>query len=287
MGDAVTSRLIDVWNAETFDPELTTFLNRHSDLAFGYYETDRQIFLTHDRGRGSNRSTLRPQNSHAPAFIVLKEEVCEHMRRRTIRAWHYARLTDTEVEIMLRDGIHLSTPVTLRTRLDALVTSGQLAKMVADALYSKSPFHSDQRKSTSSKFWMTSHPITIDDGGIQPLITHWGGEAASMWTKDPTLLGPLAAIGKSRIVELAVPMAITEHPYSAGEAVIATFGRTLGCIPSKHDFDLYATSAMQSDAVLKIHTEGDTVFETVGRTYPLGFVDIDVGRWKELTGEDD
>jgi hypothetical protein len=72
----------------------------------------------------------------------------------------------------------------------------------------------------------------------------------------------------------------------AGQAVIATFGRTLGCVPSKHAFDLYVTAPLHSDAVLGVHSEGDASFDAVGRSYPEGYVDVDIGHWKELTGDD-
>ena len=65
--------------------------------------------------------SLRPDNPHGYAFIKLRERLGEIMGTRTIRAWHDTRLTDTEVSALQRDGTHMSTPETLRKRLDALV----------------------------------------------------------------------------------------------------------------------------------------------------------------------
>ena len=56
---------------------------------------------------------------------------------------------------------------------------------------------------------------------------------------------------------------------------------------SKHAFDLYITRPLSANAVLRIHTEGDASFNAIGLTYPEGYVDVDIGYWKELTGEDD
>jgi hypothetical protein len=188
----------------------------------------------------------------------------------------------------LRDeGIHLSTPATLRARLDSQVASGALGAELADALYAQSPFHSDQLEARSGKFWLVSHPGAIDDGGVEPLMAHWGGEVASFWTKDPTLLAPLAAIGKARVIELAVPLALTQYSYSAGQAAVATFGRALGCIPGKHSFDLCVTTALPPDSILTVHTEGSFSFNAIGISYPPGYVNVDIGHWKELTGEVD
>jgi hypothetical protein len=171
--------------------------------------------------------------------------------------------------------------------LDALVAAGELASDIAEALYAASPFHSNQRKAREGKFWMTSHPTAIDDLGVEPLLAHWGGEAASMWTHDPALRAPLALVGTPSVVELAVPMGLTRDSYWAGVAVVATFGRSLGCIPDKHAFSLYTIAPLPHDAIIEVHREGEASFATMGRGYPARFVDVAIGRWKELTGEED
>ena len=283
----MASDLIDVWDPKTFDGELSAALTEETDLVRNYMTTDDWIFLAHDLGRGPERSIIRPENPYASAFLALKEAIGERMRSRKIRAWHYTRLTAAEVEKMQDEGIHLSTPTTLRSRLDLQVASGALSAQLADALYAKSPFHSDQLQARSGKFWLVSHPVAVNDGGVEPLMAHWGGEVASFWTKDPTLLAPIAVAGKPRVIEIAIPLAVTPNSYLAAGAVIATFGRTLGCIPSSHQFDLCVTAPLGPDAIIKIHTEGDAFFHAISHSYPEGFVNVDLGHWKELTGEDD
>ena len=280
----MADRLIDVWDAKTFDPELTAGLHDQVDVITAYVARDREIFLAHELGR--SRSLMRPENAHAGAFIALKEAMGEAMQDRTIRAWHYTRLTDAEVELAGRDGIHLSTPQTLRTRFAALVASGDLTSAHAEALYAASPFH-EQLKSRSDKFWMTSHPTAIDDGGVEPLMDHWGGEVASMWMKDEALLAPLATIGQPRILEMAVPLALTNHAFSAACAVVATYGRAHGAHPEKKAFDLYVNQPLPPSALLAVHSQGEASFDAMGRSHPAGFVDVSIGFWKELTGEDD
>lgn len=283
----MASNLIDVWDAKTFDAELSAHLEKHADLIRNYLTTDRQIFLDYDMGRQRDKFLMRPQNPHAPAFLALQEQIMELMRTRIMRAWHYTRITKQEIETLRNKGIHLSTPETLRARLDFLVASDLLSGPTADALYAASPFHSDQLDARSGKFWMASHPVHIDDGGVQPLMAHWGGEVASMWVKDPVLLAPLAGTGIRCVLELAVPLALTNHGYSASGAILATFGRALACISGKHDFDLYVTTPLPPDRVIKVHTEGDPSFNAIGISYPEGYVDVDVGYWEALTGESD
>jgi hypothetical protein len=60
----------------------------------------------------------------------------------------------------------------------------------------------------------------------------------------------------------------------------------LGCVPSKGAFDLFATAPLGPDSVLGVPSEGDTSFDAMGLSSPEGYVEIEIGYWKELTGED-
>jgi hypothetical protein len=180
------SRPIDVWNANTFDRTLIRLLEANADVIQGYMKTDHEIFTAYDNYNGPNRPLLRPDNPYAARFYAFQEAMGEEMKARIVRAFHYTRMTDAEIAILRRQGIHLSTPATLRARLDALVAGGSLSAPAANSLYDASPFYSDQLESRSNKFWMVSHPIAIEDTGVEPLMSHWGGEVSSMWMRDPT-----------------------------------------------------------------------------------------------------
>ncbi len=279
--------LIDVWDEHTFDPNLLEVLDDHATPIRGYFDTEHAIFLSYDNASGPDRPVMRPNNPHAGAYYALLDIVDGVMASRSIRAFHYTRMTDDEVADLRRTGIHLSTPDTLRRRLDALVASGALSADIANRLYCASPFHSEQRDARSGKFWMVSHPVAVNDSGVAPLLERWGGEVASFWVSDATLSAPLARLGKGRIVEVAVPLGATRHGHAASKAVIATFGRSRGAIPEKSAFDLYVQAPLPAAAVRAVHTEDEATFAAVGRSYPAGYVDIDKGRWKELTGQDD
>ena len=80
------SGLIDVWNAKTFDCELSAALAEEADLVRNYMTTDHRIFVAHELGRGLEGSIVRPENPYASAFIALKDAIGERMRSRTIRA---------------------------------------------------------------------------------------------------------------------------------------------------------------------------------------------------------
>lgn len=280
----MADRPIDVWDAGSFDPALTACLAQHADLMAAYYARSNQIFLDHDLGRA--RTLVRPENEHAGDFGALRETVGALMDARTIRAWHYTRLTDREVEDLSGVGIHLSTPDSLRRRFEAIVAEGQLTAAETDLLWRHNMFN-HQHASRAGKFWAVSHPQRVDDPGVEPLMAHWGGEAASMWMKDAAVLARLAGVGQPRVVGVAMPLAQCEDFGGAARAVIATFARTRGAITEPSGFDLYAKTDLPASAVLEVQTAGEDSFAAMANGYPPPFVDHGLSYWKDLTGEDD
>lgn len=278
----MTRDVIDVWNLETFDDELRAFLIGNGSLLQDYFSTSRENWLSREL---SDRTGPYPDNPYAGDYIDLAETTMHLMQARAIRAWHYTRMTDTELEAIRRDGIHISSLEAIRVRFNAQVKAGVFSQAVADALFAASPYQGDQHDSRAGKFWMTSHPTDVEDGGVELLLGNWGGEAAYFWLRDPELEALVASIGKPRVLEVVVPLAVTRHTHSAGEAVLATFGRSLGCKPEKKAFDLYSTAALPAQAIIAAHTGGDATYGRIGCDYPTGFVDTDLGRWDELEAE--
>jgi len=269
--------VIDVWDMRTFDPAVLGILEERAQQIVTYFATEQAIFLSCDNARSLQHPVTRPDNPCAYSYHALLDEVAELMASRAIRAFHYTRLTDDEVAALRRSGIHLSTMESLRRRLGALVGSGAISAEIGAHLYQASPFHGGQHDARSGKFWMVSHPLAVDDGGVAPLLKRWGGEVASFWVDDPALLKPLVRLGKARILEIAAPLASTPHSHAASKAVVATFGRSCGAIPEKSNFDLYVEAPLPPAAVLAIHTEDEVAFTAMGRSYPAGYFDVDVG----------
>ncbi len=188
---AVAANPIDVWDSRSFDSALIALLESRADLIRNYCQIEREIVLSHDLGREPERPILRPKNPHADDFYALREVIWREMQERTIRAFHYTRLTDVEVETLTREGIQLSTPSTLQRRLEDMVAANCLAREVAYRIYAESPIHK-QVEARSGKFWMTSHPIAVDDSCVEPLMKHWGGEVGVR--KVPVLVVDLTSI---------------------------------------------------------------------------------------------
>lgn len=262
----VAATEIDVWNLATFDDELQGLLESHADLIQAYSEVDREIHNPFDLHPGLNRPVIRPQNPYANEFIRFEERLEEPMNLRTIRAFHYTRITDAELGHLHEEGVHLSTPETLLRRLTALVGAGDLSQNDVDALLNASPFQT-QLDSRQGMFWMTSRPFPINYAGVEQLLRYWGGEVASFHVRNPDLLAKLERIGRSRVVEVAAPLSATKHAFCAGRAVVATFARSIGCTVERIDFDLYVEHPLSTAAVIRVHTEGEREYKSLGISY--------------------
>lgn len=158
------SAIIDVWDVETFDRELRGDLNAHADVIRDYMLTSRHQWLERE---ASDHTMPYPENPYAGEFIWVKEHIMRLMEVRTIRAWHYTRLTDAEVDVLQQGGIYPSSLDTIRARLEAQVAAGAFNQEIADRLFADSPYQSDQLDSRSDKFWMVSHPVEVENGGVE------------------------------------------------------------------------------------------------------------------------
>ncbi|CAN7350637.1 hypothetical protein [Rhizobium sp. LjRoot258] len=266
----MTSGLIDVWNLGTFDGALMRELEAKRDLLCNYERTGKKNYREQQAAKGwvpLKENPYADERQH-----ILEQIVMPAMEQRTIRAWHYTRLTEDEANLLQSGGIYISNLAAIRKRLDTQVVAGVIPVESADALHEASPFH-HQTDSRSGKFWMTSHPFPPDDSGVELLLGHWGGEGVYFWLKDDRLIELVKLIGRSRVIEVAVPLHLTTSAYSAAKAVIATFVLAHGCEPEWSAFDLYTTSALGADAVLNVRTEGDSEFSALARGYPAQFID--------------
>ena len=280
---AMSQAPIDLWDFETFDAELAASLRNSADLVRAYFETENRIFREYELGTGRSSLGPRPSNPYSAAFYALGEDFAGKMRSRTIRGFHYTRLTDSEVETMQRDGIHLSTLETLRARLDAAARDGLVEPTMANALYFASPFH-EQLNIRGNRFWLTSRPFTVDDSAVIDLLANWGGEATYFWLQDPSLRSLVKRVGKPRVVEVAVPFGETAHYSFVGDLVLATFAHSIGCVAHHSGIDVCLQAALTPDAILAVHSEGDAKFAAMGLGYPPKFVDRSRQHWSEVEG---
>lgn len=258
----MVTKLIDTWNVETFDSALIADLSANTALILDYLETSRQQLRECE---ASSLLMAYPENPYAGDYLALKERLMGVMETRTIRAWHYTRMTDTEAEDVRQNGVHLSTLETIRAQFARQVADGLMTQEDAEQLFADSPFQGNQHAARAGKFWMVANPIVPTSSAVKLLLASWGGEAAYFWQQNPALQTLLTMIGRPRVLEMAMPLAHSRHGYHATQAVVAAYARTLGYRLDGGSFDLYSQSALGPEAILDIHSEGDDSFARLAR----------------------
>ncbi|HET9640269.1 MAG TPA: hypothetical protein VFP12_13785 [Allosphingosinicella sp.] len=264
---------IDVWDVDTFDTELRTLLDDHSELIRSYWRESSRLFMEREA------QTLRgppEENIHGGAYVRLKERLGGLMERRTIRAWHFTRLTEQEVESIRLAGMQPMSLDLIQHRLAAVVGEGLLHRHDSEALYATSPFHDRLADGRSARIWLAATPYPIDDSGVRELLELWGGESVSFIHRQGRLHELLRTIGRPRILEIALPLAATTRAFSAGENVLDHYSFRLGCTGGwGGGADIVAVEPIRPDWILKVHSAGDPSFEAMARGYPERFTGVE------------
>ncbi|CAA2161101.1 hypothetical protein MBRA_06261 [Methylobacterium brachiatum] len=266
--------LIDLWNPETFDDALLAELRCEAGMILDYFATERANHEAYCVP--GNREMLR-ENPHGHIYNLFVDKVLTPlMAARTVRGWHYTRMTDAEVELLRRDGVYPSSLATIRRRLDSLAALGVITLETADVLFAESPFHSDEMGGRGGKFWTVSQPLPVTWSDVTSLLGSWGGESIYWRIQDPELVASIARIGRPRVLEIALPLDAGPDARAAARAVTRTFAAGLGCMVTRERLDLHVVRLLGPEAVVAVHTEGDESYAQIGRQYPPGFVaDVD------------
>lgn len=258
--------MIDVWDIETFDAELRSYLEQNAELIRHYWAETRRLF--EEREKQTVRG-YHEQNAFGPPHSALCADVSVLMGSRTIRAWHYTRLTDREVAAIRLEGMQPMTLDLIRCRLDAMVAAGELQPSTAGKLLAASPYHEQINGNRSGKIWLTSRPFEVDDGMVTGLVSGWGGESLNFDHQEGAIADLLGAIGRPRVIEIALPLRITTRIDSAAKNVVDTYSFVLGCEGAwGGGSDMVAVEPILPEWIIAIHSAGDREFARFGRGYP-------------------
>lgn len=257
---------MDAWSPATFDTELYEVLTDYTDLIVDYHCEDLRLMDAHLNS--DPYESLKP-NRFGLEFLSFREHtVTPLVSDRRIRAWHYTRLIDDEVLLIQRE-LEPSSLASLSLRLETLVRLNLLTQEEAGIVYRQSPFHS-QGIDRSNRLWTTTVPQQQNHPGVAPLLETWGGESAYFWLSNNTVAEKLRNIGTPRIVEIETALRDTLNAFSVAENVIQAWANRFGVSVQPSGCDLAITGCLDEARTLRIHTQGDGIFEQVGKTYPDG-----------------
>lgn len=264
------AQLLDVWDVSTFDDALFSMLEDHAQLIRDHREES--VRMDREREAQSPRGP-RKENRFGPAMSAFHATVTELMTERTIRAWHFTRLTAGERAIIREAGMQPMTLELIARRLDAAVAAGYLDRNFADGLYAESPFHHQIAGNRENRIWLTAQPYPIDDSGVEELLDRWGGESISFVHREGAVLDRLKQVGSGCVLEVALPLKITTRVGEASENVIDAFSASIGVDGGwGGGADMVAVQPIQPECIIAIHREGDPTYDAIGRGYPTNFV---------------
>ena len=258
--------MIDLWNPDTFTTELQRTLSAESQLIFDYYSEAHRLMDEHLNS--SPYQSLKP-NIFSADFLAFQEyELTPILAGSRIRAWHYSRLLDHEVAAM-RQGLVPSSFEFLKKRLNDLVAMDLLSEKEADKVFQESPFQS-QEGIRSGRLWTVTVPLPCCDMGVSPLLGSWGGESAYFWLSDKGLAAKLKHLGLSRILEIEAALSDSLNAFSASSTVLEAWAKKLGVPVVPTGCDLAITNSLDAAKLVRVHTEGESAYEAIGKSYPEG-----------------
>ncbi len=272
--------VIDIWNAETYTEDIHAFLKEHAETIIRYYriklQTDEEM-AQHEGWR------LRPPNPFADAYNRVNERLADLIAPRSIRAFHYTRMVDIEVDDVLANGFYAPTTedsfVRLSERVGRLVQAGILSIQEGDRIFSASPLHNSEQFRARQGIWLTPHAYRPDSQAVRLLVNNWGGEVGYFWideSQDPDLLTRVQSIGRGRIFEIAVPLLDGKRNpihgfYSAAKGIVNGFAQRNGFRTERPGFDVSIKTSLPASSILAVHSEGDDTYSAFGSKYPVGF----------------
>jgi hypothetical protein len=264
--------LIDLWDIGTYDNDIRDHLESHKEIIDGYFELERRKDIM--VAKLATWVPIQP-NRFVGDYEAAVRELGEIMSTKTLRTFHYTRMTGDEVESVQAEGIVPTSVDSLTKRVDRQVAAGRLTPEQATTIIKRTrlPMDFGVRKG----FWSTTVPLHPDDSAVKLLVEHWGGESA-YWllvgTDDEDLISVLKEIGHRRVFEIALPLAEANGGlagFSAARTAVGEYARSLGHELHPAVLELDIEHCLPASNILRIHSEGEEDYKVIGRGYPTTF----------------
>lgn len=262
--------MIDLWNPNSYTVELQQLLTAESQLIFDYQSEAYRLMDEHLNS--SPYQSLKSNRFNADYLRFQEHTLSPILAKTRIRAWHYTRLMNHEVNAMYQRLVPSSLKF-LQERLNTLVAMEVLTQEEANVLLEESPFRS-QGDIRSGKLWTVIVPLRSSDGGISPLLGSWGGESAYFWLSDESLAAKLNTLGVPRILEIEVGLSDDLNAFKVSDTVLEAWAKKLGISVAPSGCDLAITNCLSTAKLMRAHTEGESSFDAVAKTYPEGVSEL-------------
>jgi len=264
--------MIAVWDIGTYGEDVREYLKQHQDLVRLHRE--RAIELDDVVPPEDPKDRLRfkwPTNEHYPAYMQARDGLAPLLESKSFRTFHYTRMTDGEVENILREGIRMTSVDFLNERLQLAVSDNLLSPEIAERIHQSSALRSPEF-GVREGFWTTACPIDVTGAAVEMLVAHWGGESSYFpfmgGAEDGTMLTVMQGIGRGRILEIEVPMSSTRGhgPQSATMAIFDVLERSLGFERSLA-LDFNVLDPLPPSVIQRVLSEGEADYHEVSKAF--------------------
>jgi hypothetical protein len=183
-------------DSTTWPADVTNYLEQHNDL-FWAWELE---------GSGTT-SSLAVARARAYQFDRAIYGLQAVLRRYSLEGgYHCTRLTKSEIDHIISNGLQLPSREMLVARIQAIEDAGLVDRNLADRLKSNNQADEDNR---AGMIWFCFFsPHVTGQSGIESFFRHWGGEALFNSHERDQSTGPiLRKIGTPCVVKAEVPIA--------------------------------------------------------------------------------
>jgi hypothetical protein len=265
--------MIDLWDLNTLPSATLSLLNNNTNLIRQFFE--RQAAIKEISDTAGLRDTI-PTTEFYSDMYDLKKAVEQSIMSESIRGFHYTRLTDPEVRAFQSNGISVTSLAMFRSKLAAVVSAGLMTQKESEHVFTNSPIVTGEYGNRIGTFFACGCPYVIGDPGISGFHSSWGGEISRWAVIDEAVLQSLRVIGKPRIIEVEIPVALTAAcnwvPPRIADQIVAVKWHAPK-LPSQFGVDLCIKDPLPAANVLRIHTDGEPDFAIMARGYPDTYVE--------------
>lgn len=179
-----------------------------------------------------------------------------------LRMYHCTRLLECEVTSVRQLGLRALTPELVEHRISQALTVGALTTESAAELRRKNVFRTGDADGRQGQVCLIlSRCPLVEDAGVKPLLSSWGGEALSMAATETRPL--LESLGRPTVVVVDVDLRWVEscHAYPG---VLKTFIATrLGL--GRRGASVHYMGSVPPEAVTAVWRPGDRWYDALPR----------------------
>lgn len=197
-----------------------------------------------------------------PLSYELEDEYYRVLDGKDLRAYHCTRLLPHEIEKIHREGLRLLTPVLVTERINEAQQNRAITAQEAADLHKSNVFAQAAEKHRENQVCLILSRNTFRHvGGVEPLLSMWGGEGIYMTGPSQEMEPRLRQIGKPAIVCAFIDLASSPGRFRTAPLIHKVF---VGALLGLEDVgaDVFYKSPVPPENIEAIWTPGDPDYDS-------------------------